>query len=128
MEERLKDNPNDSQTYILLGNEYRVKDDSHKAVEMYTQALDKFKDTYDLNELAGLYYVLGLAYYNIDDAINAMIAFTNGIAVNKYYRDNYYGLSLIYVNNQMFDAAIGMLTEALKNTHRAYTWLEDNFT
>ena len=46
MEERLKEEPNDPQTMVLLANEYRIKQDPRKAVPLYEKAIELFKDIY----------------------------------------------------------------------------------
>ena len=79
----------------------------------------------DTMELAALYYALGDAYYKDKDAVNAMVAFSHGIALHKTYRDNYYGLAVILINNGMIDATIGVVKEALKNTKQEFFWMED---
>ena len=125
-EKRIIENPNDSQAYILLGNEYRAKGSPARAVEIYKQVLDKFSDELDTVEQAAVYYALGSAYYKNRDAVNAMAAFSNGIAIHKTYRDNYIGLAIIYVNNNMNYAAVGLLEEALRHTKQEFFWMEDS--
>ena len=124
-EERIKENPDDSQAYILVGNEYRAKGNPAKAVMIYQEVLKKFGADMDTMELAALYYALGDAYYKDKDAVNAMVAFSHGIALHKTYRDNYYGLAVILINNGMIDATIGVVKEALKNTKQEFFWMED---
>lgn len=123
----MSETADDPQAYILYGNEERVKGDPRKAIEAYEVALEKF-NIEDKTELAGIYFALGDAYRRADDGINAMINFSNGIAVNKYYRDNYYGLGHILYASKLFDAAIGVLEEGLKTSVRFFFWMEDNFT
>lgn len=57
-----------------------------------------------------------------------MSAYCQGIAFNKYYRDNYFGLSTLLIANNLYEAAIGILLEGLKTTKRVYGWMEDPFT
>lgn len=124
-EERIKENPEDSQAYVLVGNEYRAKGYPEKAIDMYNLTLKKFSDKMNTVELAALYYALGDSYYKNKDAVNAMVAFSHGIALHKTYRDNYYGLAIIYINNNMIEATIGIIKEALKNTKQEFFWMED---
>ena len=124
-EERIKENPDDSQAYILVGNEYRAKGNPAKAVMIYQEVLKKFAADMNTMELAALYYALGDAYYKDKDAVNAMVAFSHGIALHKTYRDNYYGLAVILINNGMIDATIGVVKEALRNTKQEFFWMED---
>lgn len=127
-EERIQESPEDYQAYILLGNEYRVKGQPQKAIEKYLAVLDRLRDKMTIEEQAGVYYALGDAYFRSQDAVNAMASFSHGIAINKLYRDNYYGLAVIYLNNDMYDAAIGILKQALKITVQQFSWMEDPFT
>ncbi len=127
-EERLIENPDDWQAYVLLGNEYRVKDNPEKSIEKYLYVIQNFRNICSTTDLAGVYFALGDAYYRIKDAVKAMTAFSNGIAVDIKYRDNYYGLAILYYENGMTEAALGILKEALKTTQRAYSWMEDPCT
>lgn len=74
----------------------------------------------DTTEIAAVYYALGCSYKSEKRAVEAMVSYTNGIAINKLYRDNYYGLGVLLFENQMFDMARGVLEEALKSTKRFY--------
>lgn len=125
-EERIKESPDDMQSYLLLGNEYRAKGSPDKAIEKYQTVIDKFASSMNTVELAAVFYALGDAYFKCKNAVKAMTSFANGIAIHKSYRDNYFGLAVILVNNQLFDAAIGIIQEALKTTVRQYYWMEDN--
>lgn len=124
-EERIKDQPNDMQAYVLLGNEYRVKGSPEKAIEKYETVLKKFSKEMNTVEQAAVYYALGDAYHKTGNAVMAMTSFSHGMAIHKTYRDNYFGLAVIYVNNQMYHAAIGLIQEALHNSRREYYWMED---
>ena len=127
-EERLDESEKDWQSFMLLGNEYRVKGFPEKSIEKYQYILNNFRKDCSTQDLAGVYFALGNAYFQTNDAINAMSSYATGIAIHKTYRDNYYGLALILLNNNMFEAAIGILKEGLTNTVRAYSWMEDPFT
>lgn len=111
---------------ILYGNEERLKGDPALAAAAYEECLEKF-DIKDKVQLAGVYFYLGDAYRRAGDGVKSMVAFSNGIAINKQYRDNYYGLANILFASKMYEAAIGILEEALKTTRRFYCWMEDNF-
>ena len=127
-EERIKDNPDDIQAHILLGNEYKVKGWPEKAVKAYTECLEKGQDNMDSIQKAALYYNLGSTYMQLNQALNAMKAYTEGIAARTTYRDNYYGLGVLYINSNLFDAAIGMLEQGLKGCKQEFFWMEDPFT
>lgn len=43
-----------------------------------------------------------------------MVSFSNGIAENKFYKDNYLGLSSILISSELYDMAIGTLKQGLK--------------
>jgi tetratricopeptide (TPR) repeat protein len=118
--EEIKDNPNDYQSLILAGNEFRVKGNSEDAIPYYKKVLNNFKDKCSENELAGVYYALGQSYMNTNQAVEAFEAYSMGIAVNKFYRDNYYGLGILLINNRMYKMAIGVLEEGLKTSLRQY--------
>ena len=124
-EERILDQPDDSQAYVLLGNEYRAKGSPEKAVEKYNAVLERFDKELNTVEKAAIYYALGDSYHKCGDAVHAMTSFANGIAIHKTYRDNYFGLAVIYVNNKMYRAAVGIIQEALANSRREFYWMED---
>lgn len=119
-EERIQEESDDYQSFILLGNEYKVKGFPEKAIEKYLYTLEHFKDKMNTIEISAIYYALGDAYYATGNAVDAMVSYSHGIAIHKTYRDNYYGLAVIYLNNKMYDATVGILKEALKNTVQAY--------
>lgn len=127
-EERIQEESDDYQSFILLGNEYKVKGFPEKAIEKYLYTLEHFKDKMNTIEISAIYYALGDAYYATGNAVDAMVSYSHGIAIHKTYRDNYYGLAVIYLNNKMYDATVGILKEALKNTVQAYYWMEDPYT
>lgn len=127
-EERLVETPDDWQAYMLLGNEYRVKGSPEKSIEKYLYILNNFKNVCTTTDFAGVYFALGDAYYKTGDAVKAMAAFSNGVAIDVKYRDNYFGLGVLYFENNMHEAALGILKQALKTTQRAYSWMEDPCT
>lgn len=126
--ERVQELPDDYQAWILYGNEERVKGDPNKAIKAYNYVIEHFGSTTDPSEIAACYYGLGQCYNKLDDGFNSMSAYCQGIAFNKYYRDNYFGLSTLLIANGLYEAAIGTLLEGLKTTKRVYGWMEDPFT
>lgn len=128
IEERLKESPDDFQTWFLLGNEQMVKGRIEDAAETYEKITKKFTKNPNLWELSSVYYHLGKCYCELNRGVEAMVAFSSGIAVNKEYRDNYFGLGLIFLENEMTDAAIGILEEGLKTSKQIYGWMDDPTT
>lgn len=127
-EERISENTEDYLSWMLHANEQRVKGDPKKGVEAYKYILEHFQSRMSVEEIAATYYGLGQCYNILEDGFNAMIAYSSGIAIDKYYRDNYFGLALILVASELYDMAIGVLQEGLKTTRRVYGWMEDPFT
>ena len=127
-EERLEEMKDDPQAWILHGNEQKVKGDPAEAIKAYEYVLDNFMDKCDMAELASCYYSLGDCYNRLQNGFKSMASFATGIALNKYYRDNYFGLAVLLIANEMYDMAIGVLEEGLKTSRRAYSWTEDPFT
>ena len=126
--ERIAEHPNDYQAITLLANEERVKGDPQEAIYLYEDILQRFQNDMTPVELAAVYYALGQVLEKIGNGIDAMAAYSKGIGVNKYYRDNYFGLGVLMINNELYHMAIGLLKEALETTQRFYFWMEDNFT
>lgn len=128
MKDRVKEHPTDYQAWLLLGNELRVKGSPEEAINCYRYVIDNNDGMLDSAEIGSAYYYMGRCYYELQDGFNAMASYSLGIANNRYYRDNYYGLGIILTDNHMFDMAIGVLQEALKTSKRVYGWMEDPFT
>lgn len=126
--ERIQEHPDDYQAITLLANEERVKGDPEKAIELYNIALRDFQEEMSETEIAAIYYALGQSHEKVGHGVAAMIAYSAGIAENKLYRDNYYGLGVLMIKNEMYEMAIGVLEEALKTSIRFYFWMEDNYT
>ena len=105
---------------MLHGNEQRVKGNPQKGVEAYQYIIDHFQTKMAPEEIAAVYYGLGQCYNLLEDGQKAMTAYCAGIAINKFYRDNYFGLAVILIASELYDMAIGVLEEALKTTHRVY--------
>lgn len=112
----------------MHGNEQKVKGDPEEAIKAYNHVLENFSDVGDMAELAACYYYLGDCYNTLENGYKAMSSFASGIALNKYYRDNYYGLAVLLIANEMYDMAIGVLKEGLKTSQRVFCWTEDPFT
>ena len=125
---RTEENPDDYYSFILRGNEERVKGDIFIALGCYQYVIDNLQEQCNSTELAAVYYYIGLCYNILGEGEKAITSFAAGIGVNKYYRDNYYGLALIFYFSGLYEAAIGILEEALKTTIRYYLWCEDNYT
>lgn len=102
-----------------MGNEQRVKGDPHDAIETYKYIVEHFQEE-DTWELAGVYYYLGMCYQRVGNAPQAMQSWAAGVSINRYYRDNYFGLGVIFLDSKLYDMAIGVLLEALHTTKRAY--------
>lgn len=126
--ERLQESPDDYLTWMLYGNEEKTKGDPQKAIDAYKYVIDHFQNTADPVELASCFYTLGYCYNLLDDGYNALLSYAAGIAYNKYYRDNYYGMATILIANEMYEMAIGILLEGLEKSERAYSWNEDPVT
>lgn len=125
--ERLQDKPDDYQAWILYGNEQKIKGDPEQAIIAYNHVIDNFSEKGDAAEIASCYYGIGQCYNKLNNGFKAMSAFSMGIALNKYYRDNYYGLASLLISNKMYDMAIGVLKQGLAITQRVFGWMEDPF-
>lgn len=128
IDERIIENPNDGQTWLLAGNEYLVKGHPEKALSFYQHYVEHFVkgvDTYDIWELSNGYYCLGKTYYQLKDAQKAWESYSKGISINPEYRDNYFGLALLCLDNNFIEMAIGILQEALKTSKNNHGWMDE---
>ena len=128
LEERVQESPDDGYSWIMLGNEYRSKEEWEKAIDCYERCFYDFAEQYDLNTYCCLYYWLGFCYWHAGDAVVAWNLFSEGIAKNPFYRDNYYGLAIIMLGNHLLELALGTVLEALKTSKRLFCWMEDPLT
>lgn len=126
IKERVKEHPNDHQAWFLWGNEEKAKGSIEKALEAYQHVLSHAEDFPELDvwEKASLYYNIGYCYSHLGKPIDAMVSFSNGIAENKFYKDNYLGLSSILISSELYDMAIGTLKQGLE-TEQPRCWMDD---
>lgn len=127
VKERAEEDGDDPQTWFLKGNEEKVKGHPEEAIKTYKYLIENFPD-YSNWEISSAYYHLGQCYYQLGKGEEAMVAFSHGLAINKFYRDNYFGLGLLCYDNQMYDMAIGVIEEGLKTSQPCYGWMDDPFT
>lgn len=131
IDERVKENPEDGQTWLLAGNENFVKGFPEKALPYYQYYVEHFTEgveTYNIWEYSNAYYCLGKTYSALGNGQKAWESYSKGIAVNTQYRDNYFGLALLCLDNKLPDMAIGILQEALNTTVNNHDWMDDVYT
>ena len=127
-EKRIEEDPSDYYNYILLGNEYKARGLPFKAIQIYKRCITLFPQQQSALELAGILFSLGECYSETKQAEKAFISYTQGIIYCPFYRDNYYGLAILYMENRLYDLAIGIIKQAFETTVRQYFWMEDSFT
>ncbi|RKP09624.1 hypothetical protein THASP1DRAFT_14038 [Thamnocephalis sphaerospora] len=92
--------PNDPQSWYLLGRCYMAKQNYNKAYEAYQQAVyrDSRNPTY--------WCSIGVLYYQINQYRDALDAYTRAIHLNPYISEVWYDLGTLYesCNNQISDA------------------------
>lgn len=127
IKKRVEENPKDHQAWFLWGNEEKAKGSIKEALKAYSYLIehaDEFPEL-DIWEKASLYYNVGYCNLRLNNAIAAMRSFCQGIAENKYYRDNYLGLGDILICSELYDMAIGILTEGLNMKQPIRCWMDD---
>lgn len=125
LEERIEEFPEDEISWLLCGNEYKILEKYEEALYYYKYGIDNFKDKYDIVTLAGLYYNLGNCYFELNNGVLAWENFSKGIATLPNYRDNYYGIALLMLNNNLIEMALGTVLQALHTTVPWGSWLEE---
>lgn len=126
IKKRVEEHPNDHQAWFLWGNEEKAKGSIKNALKAYQYVLDHAESFPELEiwEKASLYYNVGYCYLQLEKPVDAMMSFSNGIAENKFYKDNYLGLGSIFINSGLYDMAIGTLKEGLK-AEQPRCWMDD---
>ena len=109
LETSIKIEPNDSQSWYLLGRCYMAQKDHTKAYESYQQAV--YKD--GGNPI--FWCSIGVLYYQIGQFRDALDAYTRAIRINPYMNEVWLNLGILYesCNNQLQDA-IDAYTRALE--------------
>ncbi|ODO01931.1 general transcriptional repressor [Cryptococcus wingfieldii CBS 7118] len=96
----LETDPNDAQSWYLLGRAYMAAARYNKAYEAYQQAVyrDGRNPTY--------WCSIGVLYYQIQQYRDALDAYSRAIRLNAYMAEVWYNLGSLYesCNNQMNDA------------------------
>lgn len=130
VKKRVEEHPEDHQAWFLWGNEEKAKGTLENALYAYQHIInhvDSFPEL-DIWEKASLYYNIGYCQEQLGNAIAAMMSFSNGIAENKYYKDNYLGLSNIFLSSELYDAAIGIAKQGLEINQPVRCWADNIFS
>ena len=79
-------------------------------------------------EKASCYFFIGLNYARQDKFAEAICSYLKGIAADPTYRECYMGAAKAYIELQQYSLAIAILRDALKNSYRQYSWLENDIS
>ncbi|WFD33354.1 glucose repression mediator protein [Malassezia cuniculi] len=100
LSQSLESDPNDPQSWYLLGRAYVSAEDYNEAYEAYQQGL--YRD----NKNPVLWCSIGILYYQIDQFRDALGAYSRSIRLNPYIPEVWLNLGILYEssNNQVNDA------------------------
>lgn len=96
----LEIDPNDAQSWYLLGRAYMFDQNYSKAYEAYQQAV--YRD----GKNPTFWCSIGVLYYQINQYRDALDAYSRAIRINPYISEVWYDLGSLYesCNNQLSDA------------------------
>lgn len=96
----LESDPNDSQSWYLLGRAYMAGQNYNKAYEAYQQAV--YRD----GKNPTFWCSIGVLYYQINQFRDALDAYSRAIRLNPYISEVWFDLGSLYesCNNQLSDA------------------------
>ncbi|PWN53606.1 hypothetical protein IE53DRAFT_136811 [Violaceomyces palustris] len=96
----LESDPNDSQSWYLLGRAYMAGQNYNKAYEAYQQAV--YRD----GKNPTFWCSIGVLYYQINQFRDALDAYSRAIRLNPYISEVWFDLGSLYesCNNQISDA------------------------
>ena len=96
----LESDPNDSQSWYLLGRAYMAGQNYNKAYEAYQQAV--YRD----GKNPTFWCSIGVLYYQINQYRDALDAYSRAIRLNPYISEVWFDLGSLYesCNNQISDA------------------------
>lgn len=100
LSQSLGSDPNDPQSWYLLGRAYVSAEEYNDAYEAYQQGL--YRDSKN----AILWCSIGILYYQIDQFRDALGAYSRSIRINPYIPEVWLNLGILYEssNNQVDDA------------------------
>lgn len=100
LSQSLGSDPNDPQSWYLLGRAYVSAEEYNDAYEAYKQGL--YRDSKN----AILWCSIGILYYQIDQFRDALGAYSRSIRINPYIPEVWLNLGILYEssNNQVDDA------------------------
>jgi len=98
-----------SKTIGNLAKSYAVKEDYHKAKQLYQKILSEFPN--EVGALNGL----GFCYYKLNDRKNAENTFLYSLKLNKDNPFTLYNLAVIYLDREDFHTAKEFLEKSVQN-------------
>ena len=124
LELREKDYPEDLYGLIYLAHEYRYRGFLEKSNEKLEKVLTHYDKQVNSLEKASCYLFMGDNYTDLKKYPEAISSYFKGIEVESTYRELYLNLAKVFIDQQKYDLAIGIIREGLIKGHRHYTWLE----
>lgn len=124
LELRVKEDSKDYCGKFYLSHEYHYRGYYDKSNEVLLDILENYSDKYNSVELAACYLFLGDNHRAVGDKELATYYYNKAIAQEPSYREPY--LLAAEVCNELgrYNVAIGYVTDAIRNSHRHYTWVE----
>lgn len=123
----VKENPDDVHCRMLLAREYLVKQDYHNALDEYLACLE-YDSIYEKKNKLILLETYGrigeLYYWSANEHEKGIYYFLKMMKEDPTYREPYFCLADIYLNEKLYWLAVATVKAGLENSVRHYSWVE----
>lgn len=126
LELRAKEDPNDYYGKYYLAHEYYYRGFYGNSIDTFIEILtdEKYSSRLTALEIAACYLFLGDCYRAMNKLDEAIYHYSLAIEAESSYREPYLYIAEILNEKKLYEAAIGYVQIALRNTYRHYNWLE----
>jgi glycosyltransferase involved in cell wall biosynthesis len=124
---RCEEEPDDYNAKIYLAHELCYRSKYEESTELLKSLIPELpKHGYDSTYVASCYLFIGDNYRAVGDRYEAIKNYLLAIKAEKTYREPYLAIGEIYNELGLYQSAVGMVKDAIKNGFRRYNWLERN--
>lgn len=127
LEIRVAEDPEDTIAPVYLAHEYYYRGRYTDCIELMDKIIEKNLPYSEL-EYADFHLFKADSYYQLDDKSNAAKEYLDAIRVFPEFRDPYLRLADMYLSDDKYNIAIGLVKEALATSIRQYSWLEGDLS
>lgn len=123
---RKEENPDDYYGRIYLAHEYYYRGYYRESIQELKEILQNpaYEDRLSDLDIASCYLFMGDCYSALGENKYAIPAYHNAINAEPSYREPYINLAKVYLKQERWLAAEGILKEGIRASYRHYSWLE----